>query len=52
LLFYFNFVRGMGIYSLFYFSDLYFVLVKENPATKAGVQLLYYVPGIGGEWFY
>jgi len=46
LLLYFNFIRGMGIYSIFYFSDLYFVLVKDNPATKAGVQLLYYVPGI------
>lgn len=46
LLFYINFSTGMAIYSVLYYVDLYFTLVLGYSASKAGVQLLYYVPGI------
>jgi hypothetical protein len=47
LLFYINFATGMAMYSVLYFADLYFTLVLGYDASKAGVQLLYYTPGIG-----
>ncbi|KUI70654.1 putative MFS-type transporter YusP [Cytospora mali] len=48
LLFYINFSTGMAMYSVLYFADLYFTLILGYSASKAGVQLLYYTPGIGG----
>ncbi|KAL5324576.1 hypothetical protein ACEPPN_009122 [Leptodophora sp. 'Broadleaf-Isolate-01'] len=47
LLCYINFITGMAIFSIFYFIDLYFALVKEDSPSKAGFQLLYYTPGLG-----
>ncbi|PSR97228.1 major facilitator superfamily domain-containing protein [Coniella lustricola] len=46
LLFYINFSSGMAIYSVLYYVDLYFTLILGYSASKAGVQLLYYTPGI------
>lgn len=37
------------MYAVFYFADFYFVLVKQYTSENAGVQLLYYTPGLGGE---
>lgn len=48
LLLYINLVTGMAMYAVFYFVDLYFALVKGFPAGKAGTNLLYYTPGLGG----
>lgn len=36
------------MYSVFYFIGIYFTLVEAFPASRAGVQLLYYIPGLGG----
>lgn len=47
LLFYINFATGMAIYSVLYYVDLYFTLILGYSSSKAGVQLLYYTPGIG-----
>jgi Fungal trichothecene efflux pump (TRI12) len=38
---------GAAMYSVFYFIGIYFTLVEAYPASRAGVQLLYYIPGIG-----
>lgn len=38
---------GAALYSVFYFIGIYFTLVEAYPASNAGVQLLYYTPGIG-----
>lgn len=46
LLFYINFSTGMAIYSVLYYVDLYFTLILGYSSSKAGVQLLYYTPGI------
>lgn len=35
------------MYSVFYFIGIYFTLVEAFPASEAGVQLLYYIPGLG-----
>ncbi|KAI1471391.1 MFS general substrate transporter [Daldinia caldariorum] len=47
LLCYINFATGMAMYSVLYFVDIYFTIVKGFLADKAGVQLLYYTPGLG-----
>ncbi|KUJ08500.1 MFS general substrate transporter [Mollisia scopiformis] len=47
LLFYINFCTGMGMIAVLYFVDIYFTFVKLYTPSKAGVQLLYYTPGIG-----
>lgn len=47
-LFYVNIATGMGMYAVLYFTNLYFTMVKGRDSSSAGVQLLYYVPGIGG----
>lgn len=46
LLFYINFSTGMAIYSVLYYVDIYFTLILGYSASKAGIQLLYYTPGI------
>lgn len=33
--------------AVFYFVNIYFTIVKGNTASKAGVQLLFYTPGLG-----
>lgn len=33
---------------MFYFIGIYFTLVEAYPSGKAGIQLLFYIPGIGG----
>ncbi|PLB45074.1 MFS general substrate transporter [Aspergillus steynii IBT 23096] len=38
---------GASMYSIFYFIGIYFTLVEAYPASKAGVELLYYIPGLG-----
>ena len=42
-----SFATGAALYSVFYFISIYFTLVEAYPASKAGVQLLYYIPGLG-----
>ncbi|KAI0884696.1 MFS general substrate transporter [Annulohypoxylon maeteangense] len=47
LLCYINFATGMAMYSVLYFVDIYFTIVKGFLSDKAGVQLLFYTPGLG-----
>jgi hypothetical protein len=35
--------------AVLYFVDIYFTLVKAYTPSQAGIQLLYYTPGIGGK---
>ncbi|OJJ08822.1 hypothetical protein ASPVEDRAFT_156423 [Aspergillus versicolor CBS 583.65] len=42
-----QFAAGAAMYSVFYYVGIYFTLVENYPASKAGVQLLYYIPGLG-----
>ncbi|RMJ24466.1 MFS multidrug transporter, partial [Aspergillus sp. HF37] len=42
-----EFAAGAAMYSVFYFVGIYFTMVEGYPASKAGVQLLYYIPGLG-----
>jgi hypothetical protein len=39
---------SVAMYSAFYFIGIYFTLVEDYLPSKAGVQLLYYIPGLGG----
>ncbi|KAL7964574.1 major facilitator superfamily domain-containing protein [Trichoderma sp. SZMC 28014] len=41
-----QFSAGAAMYSVFYFVGIYFTLVEGNPLSQAGIQLLYYIPGI------
>ncbi|KMK57252.1 MFS multidrug transporter [Aspergillus fumigatus Z5] len=36
-----------AMYSVFYFIGIYFTLVEAYPASRAGINLLYYIPGLG-----
>ncbi|KZL78850.1 major facilitator superfamily transporter, partial [Colletotrichum incanum] len=47
LLFYTSFATGMAMYSVLYFCNIYFTMVKLWSADQAGVQLLYFTPGLG-----
>lgn len=38
---------GAAMYAAFYFIGIYFTLVEGYEAGKSGLQLLYYVPGLG-----
>lgn len=49
LLFYTSFAAGMAMYSVIYFCNIYFTMVKLWSADKAGLQLLYFTPGLAGE---
>ncbi|KAB8233663.1 putative MFS multidrug transporter [Aspergillus alliaceus] len=42
-----QFSTGAAMYSIFYYIGIYFSLVEAYPASKAGIQLLYYIPGMG-----
>ncbi|KXJ96882.1 major facilitator superfamily domain-containing protein [Microdochium bolleyi] len=46
LLFYIQFATGMAMYCVLYFVNLYYTLVKQHTASEAGVQLLFYTPGL------
>jgi MFS family permease len=48
LLFFINFAVGMAMFAVLYFMDIYFALVKGNSASKAGITLLFFLPGLGG----
>ncbi|KAI1388302.1 MFS general substrate transporter [Hypoxylon trugodes] len=47
LLAYINFATGMAMYSVLYFVSIYFTIVKGVTSDQAGVQLLYWTPGLG-----
>ncbi|KAJ4169389.1 hypothetical protein NW754_016420 [Fusarium falciforme] len=47
LLFYCECATGMGMYAVLYFCNIYFIAVRGYEPDKAGVQLLYFVPGLG-----
>jgi hypothetical protein len=38
---------GAALYSAFYFIGIYFTLVEGYDSGKSGLQLLYYIPGLG-----
>ncbi|KAF2279626.1 MFS general substrate transporter [Westerdykella ornata] len=42
-----NFATGVSLVSAFYFISYYFQFAEGYSASKAGVQLLYYTPGLG-----
>ncbi|OJI87044.1 hypothetical protein ASPTUDRAFT_115206 [Aspergillus tubingensis CBS 134.48] len=42
-----NFSTGVASYSIFYFISIYYILVAGYSASKAGLDLLYYIPGLG-----
>lgn len=50
LLFIVNFASGMAMYAIMYFLDLYFTLVKGQSASQGGINLLYFLPGLGGRF--
>ncbi|CEJ91819.1 hypothetical protein VHEMI07509 [[Torrubiella] hemipterigena] len=41
-----NMTSGMAIYAIMYFLSLYFTLVDGQSSRDAGLQLLYYMPGL------
>ncbi|KAK2614624.1 hypothetical protein N8I77_001433 [Diaporthe amygdali] len=47
LLFFVNFDLGVSMFAVMYFMDLYFALVEGHSASKAGLALLYFLPGLG-----
>jgi len=51
LLFFVNFDLGVAMFAVMYFMDLYFALVEGHSSSEAGLALLYYLPGLGGEQF-
>ncbi|OAL67673.1 MFS multidrug transporter [Trichophyton rubrum] len=47
-----EFATGAAMFSVFYFISIYFTLVEGYEAGRSGLQLLYYIPGIGfGAYF-
>ncbi|KAL6822038.1 major facilitator superfamily domain-containing protein [Trichoderma sp. SZMC 28015] len=48
----YEFLLGDAMYAVFYFVGIYFTLVEGKPASSAGIQLLYYIPGIAGQTFW
>ncbi|KAF4447358.1 hypothetical protein F53441_9102 [Fusarium austroafricanum] len=47
LLFYCECATGVGMYAVLYFCNIYFIAVRGYDSDKSGVQLLYFVPGLG-----
>lgn len=45
-----NMAGGMAIYAIMYFLSLYFTLVDGKSPREAGLSLLYYMPGLAGEY--
>jgi len=50
LLFVVNFTVGAAMFAVMYFMDIYFALVLGHDPEKAGVTLLFFLPGLGGEF--
>ena len=48
LLFIINFALGAALFAVMYFMTLYFALVEGRSSSKAGIALLYVLPGLGG----
>lgn len=48
LLFFANFASGMAMFAVMYFLSLYFTLVDGKRSDQAGLNLLYYMPGLVG----
>jgi len=46
LLFINNFTTGMAMFAVMYFMDIYFAVVKGQSSSKAGLSLLYFLPGL------
>lgn len=46
LLFYTEVTSGMGMYAVLYFCNIYFISVRDYTPDEAGVQLLFFTPGI------
>ncbi|KAK4249349.1 hypothetical protein C7999DRAFT_12809 [Corynascus novoguineensis] len=42
-----NFASGAAMFAIMYFMELYFTLVQGHSASQAGLNLLYYLPGLG-----
>lgn len=38
---------GAGLFSVFYFIGIYFSVVEGYEPSRAGLQLMYYIPGLG-----
>lgn len=36
------------MYAVFYFVDLYFTMVLQYGPAKAGINIIYYLPGLAG----
>lgn len=51
LLFFVNFDLGVSMFAVMYFMDLYFALVEGHSSSEAGLALLYFLPGLGGEQY-
>lgn len=49
LLFLVNFSIGVAEFAVMYFMVLYFALVEKRSSSNAGISLLFFLPGIGGE---
>ncbi|QUC24024.1 uncharacterized protein UV8b_08265 [Ustilaginoidea virens] len=47
LIFYTEVATGMALFSVLFFGNIYFIAVQGYSADKAGLQLLYFVPGMG-----
>ena len=45
-----TFATGSALYSAFYFISIYWNVAEGLTPSQAGIQLLYYVPGIGGTY--
>lgn len=52
LLFVVNFTVGAAIFAVMYFMDIYFALVLGHDPEKAGLTLLFFLPGLGGEFLF
>lgn len=46
LLFYSEASSGMGMYAVLYFCNIYFISVRDYEPDEAGVQLLFFIPGL------
>ena len=46
VLFFSEATSGMGMYAVLYFCNIYFISVQDYEPDEAGVQLLYFIPGL------
>ncbi|XP_044716474.1 major facilitator superfamily domain-containing protein [Hirsutella rhossiliensis] len=47
LIFYIECATGMAMFAVLYFCNVYFIAVKGNSPDEAGLQLLFFAPGMG-----